>query len=122
MKTDHAEHKPFDAHVVHVVLLRRCATNLVPLLGRTAIDLSATTAASELVEEFLDSSVLLVAPVGVPLATVDAIRTRPVPGLFARTPLLREHRALTFTETGESVYGYNLRYHKEFGVCVDEST
>lgn len=122
MKIDHAAHQPLDAHAVHVVLLRRGATNLVPLLGRTAVDLSAPTAASRLIEEFLDSSILLVAPVGAPQATVDAIRTRPVPDLFARTPLLREHRALTFTDTGESADGYNLRYHKEFGVCVDEDT
>lgn len=112
--------EPADANLVHVVLLRHTATGPVPLLGRTTVDLSATTLGPDLIEDLLDSSVLLVAPAGVPQATVDAIRIRPVPRLFVRTPELHQHRALTFTDRGASVDGHHLRYHKEFGVCVDE--
>jgi hypothetical protein len=118
----HLTHEPADAHRVSVVLLRHTSAGLVPFLGRTPIDMSATTVDPDLLEECLDSAVLLVAPAGVPQAIVDAVQVRPVPGLFARTPLLRQHRALTFTDSGESVDGHNLRYHKEFGVCVDEDT
>lgn len=105
---------------VKVVLLRHTGSRTVPMLGSTPVNFTTGELSPDLLAELVDSATTLEAPAGVPEEIVRALRREPVPAMFARTPWLHEHRTLTFTDEGVSVDGHTVRYHKEFGVYVDE--
>lgn len=106
--------------VVKVVLLRHEGSQIVPMLGTMPANFAADRLDASLVAELVDSATTLDAPAAVPVDIVRALLLEPVPTAFTRTPLLHEHRTLTFTDAGVPAGGHILRYHREFGVYVGE--